>query len=141
MIRERHSKWRRGRRPREGLTGPDVPYTMKLAGGRTLYVEVPGRYVLADRGGEVAFTPEGVRFLDRVRALTMDAGQAPSPGYIASLRGALGMTQQAMASRLGVNKLTISRWERGTLRPGRISLEALRRLRQEAVSQGVVLPG
>ena len=141
MIREKNGKWRRGRRPREGLSGPGVPYTMKLTGGRTLYVEVPGRYVITDRSGEVAFTPEGVRFLDRVRALTMDAGQAPSPGYIASLRGALGMTQQAMASRLGVNKLTISRWERGTLRPGRTSLDALRRLRQEAVNQGVVLPG
>ena len=141
MITEKDRKWRRGRPRPEGLSRPDVPYTMKLADGRLLYVEVPGRYTATDRSGRVAFTPEGVRFLDRIRALRMEASRAPSPGYITSLREALGLTQQELAVRLGVNKLTVSRWERGTLRPGRASLEALRRLRQEAVSQGVVLPG
>jgi DNA-binding transcriptional regulator YiaG len=114
---------------------------MKLEDGRTLYVEVPGRYTVTDRSGRVAFTPEGVRFLDRIRALRMEVSRAPRPSYITSLREALGLTQQELAVRLGVNKLTVSRWERGALHPGRASLEALRRLRQEAVSQGVVLPG
>jgi DNA-binding transcriptional regulator YiaG len=114
---------------------------MKLPDGRTLYIEVPGRYSVVDRSGEVAFTPEGVRFLDRIQALLMDIDQAPSPGHITSLRQALGLTQDELAVRLHVNKMTISRWERGTLRPGRASLEALRQVRQEAVSHGVVLPG
>lgn len=141
MIREKDHKWRRGRARSESLTRQDVPYTMKLTDGRTIYVEVPGRYTVLDRSGQVAFTPEGVRFLDRVRALALDVGGAPSPGYIASLREALGLTQQELAVRLGVNKLTVSRWERGTLRPGAASLAALRRVRQAAVRQGVVLPG
>ena len=141
MIREKDRRWRRGRPQSEALSRPDVPYTMKLADGRTLYIEVPGRYTVADRSGQIAFTPVGVRFLDRVRALLMDVNRPPSPGYITSLREALGLTQLELATRLGVNKLTVSRWERGVLRPGRVSLESLRRLRQEAVSQGVVLPG
>lgn len=141
MIKQENRKWRRGRPRAESLAKPDVPYAMKLSDGRTLYVEVPGRYTLMDRSGEIAFLPEGVRFLDRVRALAMDVGNAPSPGHIKSLREAIGLTQAELAARIGVNKLTVSRWERGTLRPGAASLEALCRVRREAVGQGVVLPG
>lgn len=141
MIRTSDKKWRRGRPRPQVLSQIDVPYTMKLADGRTVYVEVPGRFATMDRSGQVAFTPDGVRFLDHVRALMIEAGTAPSPGYITSLREALGLTQQELAQRLGVNKLTVSRWERGALRPGPTSLQAIRHLRREAVAQGVVLPG
>lgn len=45
-----------------------ITYTMKLPDGRAVRVKVPSEYVERDRSGELAFTPEGVRFLDRVRA-------------------------------------------------------------------------
>lgn len=132
---------RRGR-PRAGhLSRPDVPYTMKLPDGRTLFVEVPGRWTVEDRGGETAFLPEGVRFLDRVRALAMKLDRAPSPGYVTTLREAMGLTQAEFGERIGVDKMTVSRWERGTLRPSDESLAALERLRKESIHKGVVIPG
>jgi hypothetical protein len=132
---------RSGPKPAERLSRPDVPYTMKLPDGRTLYVEVPGRLVTKDRGGEMAFLPDGVRFLDRVRALAVKLDRPPSPGYLVTLRDALGLTQREMGERLGVSSLTISRWERGELRPRKGSLAALDKVRREAVQKGVVLPG
>ncbi len=118
-----------------------MPYTMRLPDRRTLYVEVPGRWVTKDRGGEMAFLPEGVRFLDRVRALAVKLDRAPSPGYILTLREALGLTQREMGDRLGVDPLTVSRWERGEVRPRKKSLATLEKVRREAVKKGVVLPG
>ena len=76
------------RRSHQRKPGDDYPYTMKLPDGRSVYVEVPGRWVTKDRGGEVAFLPQAVRFLDRVRALAtpLNAIQSsPSPGFIATL--------------------------------------------------------
>lgn len=132
---------RRGPKPHESLSRPDVPYTMKLPDGRTLFIEVPGRYTKTDRSGETAFLPEGVRFLDRVRALAMKLERPPSPGFIRTLREGLGLTQVEMGERLGVDSMTVSRWERGTLRPSDASLDALEGLRRKAVRKGVVLPG
>ena len=60
------------RRPvHEDSPAPGVPYTMKLADGRIVYVELPKRMTGRDRGGALTFTPEGVRFLDRIRAQSM----------------------------------------------------------------------
>lgn len=132
---------RRGKHPAEATQRPDLPYTMRLPDGRTLYVEVPGRHVQRDRDGEPAFNPEGVAFLDRIRALAMPLTQPPSPGYIARLREALGMTQRELGERLGVNLLTVSRWERGTRRPNSESMKRLRDIADTARRRGVVLPG
>ena len=132
---------RRGRRPAQKLKRSGVPYTMKLPDGRTLFVEVPGRMAVTDISGETAFTPEGVRFLDRVRALAAPLDSAPSPAFITALREALGMTQDELGRELGKNKLTISRWERGTMRPGKESLRELDQLLREAKARGVVIPG
>lgn len=126
----------RARHPEE--TG--IPYTMKLADGRTLFVEVPARMATADRGGEIAFTPEGVRLLDRVRALASDF-DAPSPALLVALREAAGMTQEQLGRELGRDKLTISRWECGVMRPGRESVQRLKRLFRKLRQRGVVLPG
>ena len=70
------AKRRRGRAKQKELTAPPVPYTMTLGDGRTVYVEVPARIVARDRGGQLAFTPEGVRFLDRIRALASRLSEA-----------------------------------------------------------------
>jgi hypothetical protein len=113
---------------------------MRLGDGRVVYVEVPGRWTTTDRGGQVGFLPDGVRFLDRVRVLAMEMPLAPSPGFITVLRQAVGLTQAELAARIGVDKMTVSRWERGRLRPGADAVTALRRLRERAVERGVVLP-
>ena len=70
---------RKGRPQRAELSAPGIPYTMRLADGRTVFIEMPARTAVRDRGGELAFTPEGVRFLDRIRALASHLEVAPSP--------------------------------------------------------------
>jgi DNA-binding transcriptional regulator YiaG len=114
---------------------------MKLPDGRIIYVEVPGRWVTQDRSGKPAFLPPAIKLLDRIQALAMSAlDQSPSPGYIVSLREALGLTQEEFGARLGVDKMTVSRWERGMVRPARSSLAALERVRREAIKKGVAIP-
>jgi len=131
---------RRGRKPAAQLTRPDYPYTMRLPDGRTLCVEVPGRWTTADRDGTPAFLPEGVAFLDRMRALfisTLD--RAPSPGYVTRLREGLGMTQAQFGERIGVDKITVSRWERGTMKPSTPALKAIEKLRKQWLRRGVTV--
>jgi DNA-binding transcriptional regulator YiaG len=114
---------------------------MKLPDGRTLYVEVPGRMAMQDRSGEVAFTPEGVRFLDRVRALASRLEAPPSPAFITSLREALGLTQEELGKLIGRDKLTVSRWECGASRPSREALRKLQALARKRKESGVLVPG
>jgi DNA-binding XRE family transcriptional regulator len=133
--------YRRGRPRRPELDAPGLPYTMGLADGRTVFVEVPGRMVTRDRSGETAFTPDGVRFLDGIRALTMNLERMPSPAFITALREAAGMTQEELGRRVGRHKLTVARWEWGALHPDAEALERLRNLFRELKSAGVVLPG
>lgn len=121
-------------------TRPDFPYTMRLPDGRTLCVEVPERWVVADRGGEPAFVPQGVAFLDRVRALFISAlDRPPSAGYIARLREALGLTQREFGRLIDVDKMTVSRWERGAMRPSAEAVKTIEKLRKEAIRHGVTI--
>lgn len=143
MAMERKTK--RIRRPGGGgqakWPAPGIPYTMKLADGRSVFVEVPARMATRDRGGELAFTAEGVQFLDRVRALAVAAQPAPSPAYLAALREAMGLTQGQLGRLIGRNKLTVSRWECGALRPGPEALKKLYALARRKKEVGVVLAG
>jgi DNA-binding transcriptional regulator YiaG len=113
---------------------------MKLPDGRTVYVEVPGRWVTADRDGSPAFLPQGVEFLDRIRALALKLDRPPSPGFVTALREALGLTQAEFGERIGVDKMTVSRWERGALRPSDESIAGLEDLRKRAARSGVAIP-
>jgi DNA-binding transcriptional regulator YiaG len=136
------TKPRRGGRPaRKELRAPGIPHTMKLPDGRTVFVEVPARMTRRDRSGELGFTPQGIRFLDRVRALALEPGATPSPAYLAALREALGLTQAQLGRLIGRDKLTISRWECGTLRPSPEALEKLYALARKMKQTGVVLTG
>jgi DNA-binding transcriptional regulator YiaG len=94
-----------------------------------------------DRSGELAFTREGVRFLDHVRALALEPSPAPSPAYLAALRESLGLTQAQLGERIGRDKLTISRWECGVLRPSPEALERFYALVRTMKQTGVVLAG
>jgi len=140
-VTAKKAPYRRGRPRRPELDAPGLPYTMKLADGRTVFVEVPGRMVTRDRSGETAFTPEGVQFLDRVRALAINLEGKPSPAFITALREAAGMTQEELGRRIGRHKLSVARWEWGTLHPDGEALARLRKLFRELKASGVVLPG
>jgi DNA-binding transcriptional regulator YiaG len=105
-----------------------------------IYVEIPGRWVTKDRGGETAFLPPAVRLLDRMKVLAMSLTSRPvTPGYLKSLREALGLTQAQMGERAGVDKMTVWRWEQGRLKPSKGSLAALENLRKAAARQGVMI--
>lgn len=112
---------------------------MKLPDGRTLFVSIPGRWVTTDVDGEPLLRTDAVRFLDRIRVLAIAVPGAPSPAFITTLREALGMTQADMGRALGVDKITVSRWERGAVRPGPESVAALEVLRRESAQRGVVI--
>ena len=47
------------------------------------------------------------------------------------LRQALGVTQERLASLIGVTFSTVSRWENGHVRPSRLALTQLRMLARE----------
>jgi DNA-binding XRE family transcriptional regulator len=142
MTQKKRKPLRRGGRPaRRELLAPGIPYTMKLPDGRTVFVEVPGRMAARDRSGQLAFTPEGVRFLDHVRALGREPATKPSSAFLAALREALGLTQAQLGARLGRDKLTVSRWECGTVRPNAEALKKLYTLARQRKEAGVVLVG
>ena len=135
-------KRRRTAREAHGnLLAPGVPYTMRLPDGRTVFVEVPARMASRDRSGELAFTQEGVRFLDRVRALASRPGLHPSPAYLTAMRQSLGLTQAQLGQLVGRDKLTISRWECGSISPSPQALRKIYALARKRKEAGVVLTG
>jgi DNA-binding transcriptional regulator YiaG len=131
---------RRGTHRNPQLSRPDYPFAMAIPDGRTMVVAVPGRWTAEDRDGSTLLLPEAVRFLDRVQALVTPRKATVTPGYIVALREALNMTQTEFAKEVGVAKMTVSRWERGELRPGDESLTKIEKLRATRLAQGVVLP-
>lgn len=124
---------------RRKKTQDDVPYLMKLHDGRQLLVQIPARWVSMDRTAGRVFLPDAMRFLDRVRALAMKhPPERPTPGYFVALREALGFRPGQLAEALGVERALVTRWEQGKERPTARVLAKLERLRQRAISQGVV---
>lgn len=49
---------------------------------------------------------------------------------IRRLRERLGVSQVELARRLGVDGISVSRWERGVTRPSRLAIRALDHLRR-----------
>ncbi len=122
------------RRPSE-----DVPFTALLPNGRTLFVLVPAKWCELDFNGEVLFKPDAIRMLDRVQAMATRIPRAPTRGYIKTLRDALGLTQVELGKRLKVDSMTISRWERGTVKPSGKAVAALEKLRRDSGRRGTVI--
>lgn len=115
--------------PAPDATGDSVSYTMRVRGGRFAYVEVPRQWCEFDHDGTLLFLPEAMDLLDRVQALAQRVEGRPTPGHIVSLRKALGMTQAAFGQKLGVDKATVYRWEKGRVAPSSESAAAIERLR------------
>ena len=89
--------------------------------------------------GQLSYTPSALRTLDRLRAVLQELDMTSSPGHICSLRDALGLTQQQFAQRLKVASQTVSRWERGEIRPGTTAIERLRRLQKTIRAKGIAI--
>jgi transcriptional regulator with XRE-family HTH domain len=51
-----------------------------------------------------------------------------SENEIRELRKRLKMTQQELADNIGIDVMTVSRWERGIYRPSRLALQAILKL-------------
>ena len=118
-----------------------LPYAVALGDGRTLVVELPRSEYEHDADGELLLRPAGLRRLDRARVVASDVPDSPSPGWIKVLRLALGMTQAEFGDAINVDKLTVSRWERGQVKPGLAAVRALRKLRRSRAARGVVVCG
>lgn len=91
------------------------------------------------RDRSLHYTASALRTLDRLRAVLQDATAASSPGHLRTLRESLGLTQQQFARRLGVTSQTVSRWERGEVRPGAAVVRKLRGLQKSARRAGIAV--
>jgi DNA-binding transcriptional regulator YiaG len=119
----------------------DVPYVMRLPGQCAVAVNIPAQWVVHDRTGAIGFRPPAVRLLDRLRALYARIEQPPTPGFILTLRQAMRLTQEQFGRRLGVGKMTVSRWERGAMHPGQEAVRSLTKLRGAALRRGILVDG
>ncbi len=112
---------------------------MRLPNGRTLLVLVPAAMCEIDVSGEVAFTLDAVRLLNRVRVTATNVPAQPTPGYVRTLREAIGLRQQQFAERVGVDKMTVARWEWGKVKPGAAAVKRIEKVRREAGRRGVMI--
>jgi DNA-binding transcriptional regulator YiaG len=64
--------------------------------------------------------------------MPFDISRAMTPKRIITLRKRLGLTQQALADRIGAQQHTVARWETAQHEPRGANLKALRELEKEA---------
>lgn len=120
--------------------GRDLPYVLRFGEAGVLAIQLPAAWLKADRKGEPMLLPPAVRALDRLRALFAEP-ILPTPGFLISLREAMGLTQTEFGRKLRVSKMTVSRWERGKLRPGTKNTKAIFALRDSARRKGLKIGG
>ena len=120
--------------------GMALPYVVSLGPGRWLAISLDPAWVKADRSGKPLLLPPAVRALDRLRAVFAQQ-EAITPGFIVSLREALGLTQSEFGRKVRVSKMTVSRWECGRMRPGPGACRAIVHLQEQARRAGVTIDG
>jgi DNA-binding transcriptional regulator YiaG len=116
--------------------GTDLPYVLSLGDGRMLAIALDAAWLKPDRAGNPLLLPPALRALDQLRAVFANQTQL-TPGFIASLREGMGLTQSEFAQKLGVSKMTISRWECARMRPSRAAGDAILALQAQARREGV----
>ena len=121
-------------KPRES-----VGYVMNLPDGRRVYLELPEQYLSRDRSGQLLIRPPAIRILDQVRSLAMQRVDRPTPAFLVTLRETLDLTQEEFGEAVGVDKMTVSRWERGDRRPNAANAQRIAALRSEYIKQGATL--
>jgi DNA-binding transcriptional regulator YiaG len=119
--------------------GSDLTYAIQTDDG-ILAISLKAEWLRADPDGQPLLGPQAVRTLDRLRA-TFYTPNKVTPGFILSLREAMGLTQTEFGRRLNVTKMTISRWECGTMRPTKAAVKAILVLQDEARHAGVKIDG
>jgi DNA-binding transcriptional regulator YiaG len=120
--------------------GSDLPFVLSLGDQAMLAISLPAAWLQADRSGEPLLLPPAVRAVDRLRALFADQKQI-TPGFIVSLREAMGLTQEQFSRKLAVSKMTVSRWECGRMQPSEAAIAAIRRIQRKARKAGVIIDG
>lgn len=124
---------------RRGASTDDVPYIMRLPDGRSILVLLRPDWCELDVTGELLLKPDAVQFLDRIRVMATKLPKAPSPSFIRTLRETLGLTQVELGERVGVDSMTVSRWERGAVKPSAAAVKALNKLRRDAGRRGITI--
>jgi DNA-binding XRE family transcriptional regulator len=130
ILHESEAKW---------TPDEDFPYVMRLPGQRAVAVTIPAKWMLLDKTGAACLRPPAVLWLDKIRTLFSRLERPPTPGFIRTLRQAMSLTQEQFGQRLGVNKITVSRWERGSSKPSDQALRAIAKLRADALQTGVLV--
>jgi DNA-binding transcriptional regulator YiaG len=120
--------------------GMDLPYVIPLSDGSMLAITLSAAWLKADRTGQPMLLPPAVRALDRLEAV-FSAQERLTSGFIVSLREATGLTQSEFGEKLGVSKMTVSRWECGRMRPNAAAAKQILKLQAEARRQGVKISG
>jgi DNA-binding transcriptional regulator YiaG len=105
-----------------------------------LAISLRAAWLKPDRSGRPLLLPPAVRALDRLRAVFTSQDQL-TPGFIVSLRQAMGLTQEQFGHKLNVSKMTVSRWECGKMRPSPSTTMAIRNLQARAKREGVKIDG
>ena len=120
--------------------GMDLPYVVPLGRGKMLAIALDAAWVKPDRSGRPLLLPPAVRALDRLRAVFANQDKL-TPGFIVSLREGMGLTQSEFGLKLGVSKMTVSRWECGRMHPGLAAARAILKLQGHAQREGVKIDG
>jgi DNA-binding transcriptional regulator YiaG len=120
--------------------GMDLPYVMPFGERGMLAISLRAAWLKPDRSGRPLLLPPAVRALDRLRAVFTAQDQL-TPGFIVSLREAIGLTQEQFGHKVGVSKMTVSRWECGRMRPSASTAATIRNLQARARREGVKIDG
>lgn len=120
--------------------GKDLPYVVPFGEHGMLAITLRAEWLRPDRSGRPLLLPPAVRALDRLRAVFASQDKL-TPGFIVSLREAMGLTQEQFGRELGVSKMTVSRWECGRMKPGLSTAAAIRDLQARAQNNGVKIDG
>ena len=120
--------------------GMDLPYVVPLGDSGMLAIALRAAWLKPDRSGQPLLLPPAVRAVDRLRAVFTNQEKL-TPGFIISLREAMGLTQAEFGQKLGVSKITVSRWECGRMRPGARTANAILKLQAAARRVGVKIDG
>lgn len=130
-----HTKTRLSWKP-----GNELPQVLPYENGGMLAIVLPPEWLKPDRTGNPLLLPPAVRAIDRLRAVFAKQEKI-TPGFITSLREGMGLTQAEFGQKLGVSKMTISRWERGRMRPSQRMVCSILKLQIEARHLGVKIDG
>ena len=101
-----------------------------------LAISLRAAWLKPDRSGRPLLLPPALRALDRLRAV-FATQEKLTPGFIVSLREAMGLTQEQFGRKLGVTKMTVSRWECGRMRRSRSMAAAIRKAQMQLRNKGV----